>query len=288
MPEVAEVLKASKWMQLHMGGPHIELQNLMFSEKGKYREEKGPPKNYGPFAAHLPIANLQFEARGKKILVSSDEGLYMILGLGLSGRFSYTPTKHMCYTFVFTDSREGDNVKYVYFNDSRHFANIHLFIGEKEYAEGSKKYAPSADPLGNDISIEEWTRLIRNPRRKKTKIITFFLDQRSIGGIGNYLSAEILFAYRIRPDRPLGEITDEEIEKFKYHTDRLVKLSYESTGRLVYNKASTGKGKGFRCYVYLCTAYRVRAKDGTIKNYSVEGTKYFGNRTTYWVPALQQ
>lgn len=287
MPEVAEVLKATKWLQAHMEGKNVTLHSLTFTETGKYRSAKGSPKNYDVFEENLPACNPRFEARGKKVVCTFDNGLYMIMGLGMAGRFSFSPTKHNCYIFSFTDSSEGEELRYIYFNDSRHFANIHLFVGEESFAKGLKQYAPSEDPLSSNIPLEEWMRLIRNPRRKKTKIITFLLDQRSISGLGNYLTAEILFACRIRPDRPLDEITDEEIEKLKYHTDRLVKLAYESTGRLVYTKAETGPGKGFRCYVYLCNVYRVKRKDGTIRDYEVIGTKYFGTRTTYWCPELQ-
>lgn len=290
MPEVGEVKKAAQKLQRWISASNLSLQNIIFTETGKYREENGPPKGWAEFEAKLPMTSITFEPRGKKIIASGTAAdgtsLYMIMGLGMEGRFSLTPTKHNCYTFEL-ETEEGE-LRCVYFNDSRHFANIFFFVGDDEYAKGLKSYAPSVDPLSSDISIEEWTTLIRNPRRKKAKIITFFLDQKSISGIGNYLSAEILFAARIRPNRELASLTDDEIKLLKDQTDRLVKLSYESSGQLVYTNAEAGPGKGFKCYVYLRKTISVRKKDGTIVQHRVHGTKYFGKRTTYWSSALQR
>lgn len=295
MPEVAEVKKWTDWLMRKASKPSIVITALHFTETGRYKSSNTTPARYEEWREALPMRYPMFEAKGKKILLYSalaseddTQSPYAILGLGMSGHFSTSPKKHSAYYFEYINEMDEES-RYIYFNDTRHFAHIHLFVGRKAYESGCKKYAPARDPLSTSISLEEWTKHIRNPRRKKTMIITFLLDQRSISGLGNYLTAEILFSCRIRPNRTLESLSDEDILKLKEKTDLKVKESAASSGNLVYTKAEAlPLGEGFRCYVYLCSEYSIKKKDGSIVTYEVKGTTFYNNRTTYWVPELQK
>ncbi len=131
-------------------------------------------------------------------------------------------------------------------------------------------------------------------------IVTVLMDQKKIGsGIGNYLSAEILYRSKISPHRICKDITDNEIKILEYWIKYVVKLSYahnkigyminleddhHNVKKINYHPKIKLHENTFKFYVY-------RRKQDPFGN-KVIGDKIVGSgvnkRTTYWVPSVQK
>jgi len=125
-----------------------------------------------------------------------------------------------------------------------------------------------------------WLKIARNKRIQNKQICDYLLDQKRISGIGNYLRSEILYRSRIRPDRSLKNLSDEELELLRIESIKTVRESYDSHGLTIRSYSDLYGNKGtFICQVYNRTEdpYGNPIRTDTFKD----------GRTIHWVPSLQ-
>jgi len=127
--------------------------------------------------------------------------------------------------------------------------------------------------LGPDIlaTPPELGAMVANLRRDHARELgDALLDQRVVAGIGNIWKAESLWHARLSPWLPVGEASDEELERVLRAAARLMRASLErrSGGRAVYKRAGRPCR---RC------AEPIRSRG--------QGD---GNRTVYWCPRCQR
>jgi len=97
--------------------------------------------------------------------------------------------------------------------------------------------------LGPDILAEppDLASMLANLRREhpSRELGDALLDQRLVAGIGNVWKAESLWRARVSPWLPLGEATEEELERVLREAERLMRASLEGgrPERAVYRKA---------------------------------------------------
>jgi endonuclease VIII len=96
--------------------------------------------------------------------------------------------------------------------------------------------------LGPDILAEppDLAAMVANLRRAQARQLgDALLDQRIVAGIGNIWKAESLWHARLSPWLPVGEASDEELERVLREAARLMRASVEhwSNGRAVYKRA---------------------------------------------------
>lgn len=280
MPEVSEVAITVEVLSASLKNRTLKSINFV---SGRFNK-KNPP-GYIDFCQYLPLKLKAVESVGKFIWFKfndKDNNLtwYMFNTLGLSGAWSFTKTK----TDVKAVLKFSDNVK-VYFYDVRNFGTFKFTTTQLELENKVKSLEP--DFLKNDFDLS-------NIIKYKIPIVKILMDQKKIGsGIGNYLSAEILYKAKLSPFRLGSSLSKVDIVNLTYAIKYVVKLSYinNRTGYMVafnnvnlpkinyHPEINLGKEK-FKFNVY-------RQKTDP-NGYLVEGAKIIKDRTTYWVPEVQK
>jgi endonuclease-8 len=128
------------------------------------------------------------------------------------------------------------------------------------------------DLLAADFDGDEAFRRLRAPERRAQSISAALLDQRALAGIGNIWRNETLFAERVDPLVPVGDLDDDTLR-------RLV----DTARRLLTASAGTAPGRA-SLQVYR-RAGRPCPRCGTaIRSEPLSGET---PRTTYWCPRCQ-
>lgn len=159
---------------------------------------------------------------GKKLIFRMEkydgDFQYLIFSLGMTGRIQYEPDIHSKVSLEF-------NGFMLYFVDSRGFGGLEI-RDTKGYNKIINKLGP--DILSEEVDSETWFKIFE--KKKRAKIEAVLLDQSVISGIGNYLKSEILYFSGILPNRLVGTLSQEELENLRYHSHRIIRLSYSFGG----------------------------------------------------------
>jgi formamidopyrimidine-DNA glycosylase len=151
------------------------------------------------------IQNL--DRRAKFLLLRLDDGMVLIVHLGMSGRMnivteSATTDRH---DHLILDTDAGVRVIY---RDPRRFGLLALASGNELGAH------PLLGNLGPEPLDDEFDgpALLNRLGNKKGPIKPTLLDQRVVAGIGNIYASEALFRARIDPKRPAGSLKKKEAD----------------------------------------------------------------------------
>lgn len=178
--------------------------------------------------------------RGKFLQILLESGDTVVLHLRMTGCLLLVPAdypteKHTHVTFHLIG---GHDLRFV---DTRRFGRFWLIrAGEDDTESGTSKLG--LEPFDANLSAAY---LQANFGRRKRPIKDCLLDQSTVAGIGNIYSDEILFAAKIRPDRPVDSLTDREWR-------RLAEVIPERLAYFVEKNAITpeeyleGKGQDYR------------------------------------------
>jgi formamidopyrimidine-DNA glycosylase len=146
--------------------------------------------------AHLRDRRVEdIERRGKWLLVGLDRGSYLMVHLGMTGRFTVvspgTPTdRHTHLIFPL------DNADELRFRDARRFGSVTYFADRSE----CDRYLNSRlGPEPWEMTLNEFSHAIRKTRRP---VKAALLDQTFIAGVGNIYADEACFDAGIDPRRP--------------------------------------------------------------------------------------
>lgn len=140
-----------------------------------------------------------FARRAKFIEAFLDDGLVMLLHLGMSGRLLLNappqgPHEHL--TFGFDD---GSVLRFV---DPRRFGMLDL-VAATGLAEHRWLARLGLEPLGNGFDGAALRQLLAG---RRTEVKTALMDQRLVVGVGNIYASESLHRARISPRRLSGTV----------------------------------------------------------------------------------
>lgn len=281
MPEGPEAKRMAESLARYILGN--SLISITIDEKSKYTNPiKYPNGIPGYSRLNLPLTVVDVYSRGKKLIIhlkkegsSVDDQLkndgFLVFTLGMEGKFLKEPTSHSNLHLNFEN-------RIAYFDDVRHFGSVEICIGFAELEVRLSDLGP--DLLQDEISAELWRKIFRRCSQN-FQICRALMDQDKVSGIGNYLKAEILYRARIRPDRTLRSLSDDELERLRIIGHQTIREAYAYHGNTIASYWDMDGNKGlFQCQVY------GKAKDPegneVVKNTFTDG------RTTHWVPALQK
>lgn len=297
MPEGAEAAVISNQLYELLVGK--TLINIKCDQRSKYSENGIPGFNHLKF----PYICSKVYNKGKKIIILLDtvglgvglgdkgkekETVCILVGLGMSGRFLTEPTDHSNIWLEFGKWIIPKKIKVpirictskIYFDDSRHFGNFNIYPNV-ESMENALKKTTGPDLLNDDVTLEEWTKKLKNGRLSKKEICLFLLDQKQFSGIGNYLRAEILYASGVGPYRTLGSLSDDEIKTLLKISKQKLRESYESGGLTIRDYLAPDGSRGnFQQVVY--------AKETDPLGNKVIKEKDKLGRMIHWVPSVQK
>ena len=161
---------------------------------------------------------LGLHRRAKYILVNLDDGHYLLVHLGMTGRFTVFGNKSLPQNlgeFYFeqgaADAGSGlhdhvvftlDNGMRVVYTDHRRFGVMDL-LQERELTSHRLLKDIGVEPLGNEFS---GAFLASRFRKKSAPLKAALLDQRIIAGLGNIYVNEVLYRSALSPRRKAGTL----------------------------------------------------------------------------------
>lgn len=167
-------------------------------------------------------AIMEIKRRGKYLLLTLENGSFLVVHLGMSGRFYMLPAEteeeapHIHFV-VYLDN----GIKLVY-QDARRFGGIRL-CGETE----SLFSRMGVEPLSRQFSTAYLAGICKD---RRVAIKTLLLNQNLISGIGNIYADEALFMAGIRGYRPAGSLTAAEIKRLRRAIIKVLKQSIQERG----------------------------------------------------------
>ena len=151
---------------------------------------------------------LKLERRGKYILWYTQDGMVMILHLGMSGRVLITkdlPKAKNAHDHLIFETEDGFFIRY---NDPRRFGFIDI-VPLKNLAEYRSLAALGPEPLSNEFNASSLRQKIS---KKQSPIKSVLLDQTIIAGLGNIYVCEALHRSGISPRRKAKNISENKID----------------------------------------------------------------------------
>jgi len=292
MPEVCEVALLCEYLITKLKNRKIVNAKIL---SGKYA-------NDGLNLELLINATIDnIESKGKFLwftLKTDNKYVYFMNWFGLSGYWSFKKSSvDRIAIAILTDY----NKKYtLYFSDQRNFALMQITHDANLLNKKIQSLAP--DLLKSNITTNDFVDLFniylhKFPRRKHIAIVDLLLrqdiDDGVVSGIGNYLSAEILYRASISPFREINSLTHNEIVKlarasrttvklcyFYNKTPYITKINIKPDKFINYHEDINISGQDFNFLVY-------RKKTDLLGNIVVNNI-VAKNRTTYWVPNVQK
>jgi formamidopyrimidine-DNA glycosylase len=140
------------------------------------------------------------ERRGKYLLVRLRSGRVLVVHLRMTGGFRYEPASHERAALELED---GTRIAY---RDLRRFGTWHLFEAGEAERHLATRLGP--EPLGRRFTAPF---LAARLAARRAPVKAAILDQRTVAGLGNIYADEALWHARIRPLRPAGELSTDEV-----------------------------------------------------------------------------
>ena len=217
--------------------------------------------------------------RGKNLILHLDDGLVLVMHLGMSGQVLLSergaPTRTHTHLVIEFANRDGE----LRFRDPRRFGFVRLYeCGRGEVPEFLTRLGPEPE----QVSLEELLGMLRGSKRAVKNVL---MDQGKIAGIGNIYADEILHRAGIRPMRRAETLTEEEAKALRRAMRRVLREAIACGGSSVSDYVlPTGKLGYFqkRHRVYRREGQRCRRCGGTIRRIKL------GGRGTHYCPECQR
>ncbi len=160
--------------------------------------------------------------RGKFLIIYLEKGYYLVVHLGMSGRFYRLPAGPEAEAPHVHLVIDLDNDYRLVYQDPRRFGGIRLCRDiDLVFAH------MGVEPLTKKFSQRHLSDLCRG---RKVAIKNLLLNQCLISGIGNIYADEALFRARVRGTRPAGSLTDSEIKRLHRSIRAVLRQSIEQQG----------------------------------------------------------
>jgi formamidopyrimidine-DNA glycosylase len=167
---------------------------------------------------------------GKFIVASIEDGAYLMIHLGMTGRLLLggEPGKHTHAIFTFERST-------LMFDDSRQFGCIEL---SEEFPKRVARLGP--EPL--EVGFDEFATELK---RHKTRIKSLLLNQTFVRGVGNIYADEALFRAGIHPLALAWRIKRERVRKLYDAIIAVLTEAIEAGGSSISDYVDAEGRKGF-------------------------------------------
>jgi len=195
MPELPEVEVISRGLAPHILGNTF--QKITFSHK-KLRLPLPNPELRALLCGSLIT---KVERRAKYITIGTDNGVLLVIHLGMTGNLDIfpektRPAKHDHGRFLMQNQFE------LRYNDTRRFGSIMIFAPD-DPAKTSFFGKMGPEPFTDAFSASYLCRMALN-RKKPVK--NFLMDNQIVVGLGNIYANEILYASSIHPQTAVNTI----------------------------------------------------------------------------------
>lgn len=205
---------------------------------------------------------------------------YFVSSLAMNGKwFFHKEGEHSNLWFTFESPENPNETFNMWFNDTRHFGKLEYYDNEEDLKKRMKVVGPNL--IEDKITFDQWKAKLSNKRIKGMQIAHFFLSQNYFSGVGNYMKSEILYRAKIKPDRCLSTLSNEDMMALFNETIAVMKESYDYGGLTIKSYVSpSGERGNYQCKVY-------GKKKDPLGN-PVLYSKFKDRGMTYWVSEVQK
>jgi formamidopyrimidine-DNA glycosylase len=216
MPELPEVETTCRGI-----APHINNQVIADIVIRQPRLRWPIPDHLKHTLQQKTIVSVQ--RRAKYILIGTNSQESLLIHLGMSGSLRIVNAesaikKHDHVDFIFAN---GTILRY---NDPRRFGAI-LLNNESEQHPLLKHLGP--EPLSDAFDGDY---LYQRALNKKIAIKSWIMDAHTVVGVGNIYANESLFLSQIHPNRPAGNVTQEQYQQLALHIKQVLQNAIHQGG----------------------------------------------------------
>lgn len=167
------------------------------------------------------------ERYGKYLVFPFHSGRFLVMHLRMTGQAVVVNGEqpldpHCRLRFLLDDGSE------LRFNDIRKFGRVWIAEDRGQLAE---RIRLGPEPLTDAFTPDA----LRQALRGRGSVKGALLDQKRIAGLGNIYVDEALFRAGIRPDRPAGSVTDEEVEQLHGAIEEVLAEAVRHGGTTIRN-----------------------------------------------------
>lgn len=272
MPELPEVARTTYSLNQRIQGRDL---NEVIVHSGRYSKH-GDPQGLDRFREDLPAKLEHVKFQGKLILFEftgkSGKTWWAWNTLGMSGGWRSEHTKHGHVEFK-TETES------VYFTDARNFGTLKFTDDKAETEKKKNSIGPNhlTDTITDDLFKK---RLMKLPNSTLAEVL---MNQSLIGGIGNYIKAEVLYRAKLSPHRIVSSLSDAEFAELNKATQEVIVSSYTSRGATI--KTYKGMDGESGDYVF---SFHVYGRSICENGFTVVKEITKDSRMTHWVPQIQK
>jgi len=272
MAELPEIVKLSSQMKKTLQGKTIKSITLLQEKCSNVTVDELQQKTAG--AAVTDVYH-----KGKWIFTSLDNGMYILLSLGMGADILYfdseekLPDKYQVKVTLTDNS--GYTARFWWFG---HF----LLVAKDELAQEPKTADIAMDPLDPRFTLAYFTSLLAG---KKTQVKAFLMNQKNIGGIGNMYMHDILFKAQLHPQKKISDMSREDIERLYHSMLDVLNFSLDK-GTCEYEKDFFGHEGGYGIEDFL-VGYRENGEPCPVCSEPIIAMKT-GSTTSFLCPVCQK
>ena len=274
MPEGPEITVTAQYLSANMRGKMMSDMTIL---SGRYQKKK--PEGLTKFKKALPLKVIGVSSRGKFMWISLDGGYDLWFTFGLTGMWSREKSKHSRIKLVVDDED-------YYFSDTLSYGTIK--ISQDKNALLAKIQSLTPDFLQDSFDL-------RSIKQYDEPVIKLLNNQTKIGsGLGNYLTAEILYRAKISPHRLGSKLSPKQISDLEYWIKYVTKIAYLNKDLGYMDKIDPEitdiKRRNYHPEIKPTTDFEflVYKRKTDPKGNKVKAEQILPGRTTYWVPAVQK
>ena len=195
----------------------------------------------------------KIKRRSKFLIFEFNKNFVMLVHLGMTGKFFFVDKKEKKFKTSFyynlnklTDQKHNrvvfcfKNKEKLIYNDVRKFGFIKLYDSDKLKKISHLKYL-GPEPLEEKWNSKYFKKYILNRKRSVKNIL---MDQKFISGLGNIYVNEILFQSKVRPERKVSKLNDDEINKIINYSKKILRRSIKLGGSTIKDFSSDNGKKG--------------------------------------------
>lgn len=206
MPELPEVERVRLTLAPHMIGKVVTRARLLRADYCESVDERGRARRTKPSDLLEGATIARLDRRGKQIAMIAEDGRALCFHLGMSGQVLHRPrggrreipSDHVHVVWTIAASNGACDIV---FRDPRRFGGVwtfpnHALMLERRWSE-----------LGPDALAATAEDLLRAAAGSRRALKALLLDQSVLAGVGNIYADEALYAARLAPQMPAGELT---------------------------------------------------------------------------------
>lgn len=221
------------------------------------------------------------DRRAKYLLLRMDDGAMLVIHLGMTGKLGLMTgeTPRHIHDHLLLSLDDDSELR---FNDSRRFGTVIVWpAAEAAPAEQRFSAREGVEPLGDRFHADH---LLRLAHRRRVPVKSLLMNSRLIAGIGNIYANETLFAARIHPLTPAGDLRLEDWQRIVREARRILRQAIEAGGSTIADFLGASGHPG-----YFQHSFNVYGRDNQpcpVCSHPILKIKVAG-RATYLCPACQ-